>query len=301
MVRIGGQSRSPELDNINLRAVSRAFARNKHESTILREAYSELRELMETARSTLGLLNDIQKGAKQISTALRPFLSRYYPKVYSQLYSPKGKISTSTTPRDPLLAWAGLGNKYLDLAADPKGLIYKDKISGNLLRKAELDIESLTPLERQFLWQTWVKQVERKQTESLAHQISLANTLQNRINTIHTEINYQAILSTDIISITTTGLAKEVSLLQRLRYKVILYEEAAEILEAHLISALMPGVEHIIQIGNHRQLRPQINNHRNLSLESRYSKPYQLDRSQFERLAIGQAGLPPIPIAQLNI
>jgi hypothetical protein len=75
----------------------------------------------------------------------------------------------------------------------------------------------------------------------------------------------------------------------------------AEVLEAHLISALMPAVEHIIQIGDHQQLRPQINNHRDLSLESRSGKPYQLDRSQFERLAVGQAGLPPIPIAQFNV
>jgi len=58
MVRVGGQSQSPELDDINLRAVSRAFARRKHERAMLSEAYSELRELMETARSALGLLND---------------------------------------------------------------------------------------------------------------------------------------------------------------------------------------------------------------------------------------------------
>jgi len=299
MIRVGGQSRSPELDDINLRAVSRAFVRKKHESTMLSEAYSELRELMETARNTLGLLSDIQKGAKQVSTALRPFLSRRYPRVYSQLYPPEGEVSTSTTPRDALLALAELGNKYP--AVDPEEFIYRDEISGELLRRAELDMESLTPLERQFLWQTWVKQFEREQTERLAHQMSLADALQDRINTIHTELNHQAILSTDVIGITTTGLAKEASLLQRLRCKVILCEEAAEILEAHLISALMPGVEHIIQIGDHQQLRPQINNHRDLSLESRYGKPYQLDRSQFERLAVGQVCLPPIPIAQLNV
>lgn len=71
-------------------------------------------------------------------------------------------------------------------------------------------------------------------------------------------------------------------------------------LEAHLVAALMPGIEHLIQIGDHQQLRPQINNH-SLSLESTKGQLYQLDRSQFERLAIGQNGLPALPVAQLNI
>lgn len=70
-------------------------------------------------------------------------------------------------------------------------------------------------------------------------------------------------------------------------------------MEAHVISSLMPGVEHFIQIGDHRQLRPQIQNY-SLSLESSSGKAWQLDRSQFERRAVGEPGLNPIPVAQLN-
>lgn len=67
-----------------------------------------------------------------------------------------------------------------------------------------------------------------------------------------------------------------------------------------MISALLPSVEHFIQIGDHQQLRPQINNH-GLSLESKQGTPYQLGRSQFERISIGEAGRPSFPVAQLNI
>lgn len=67
-----------------------------------------------------------------------------------------------------------------------------------------------------------------------------------------------------------------------------------------MLSALLPTVEHIIQIGDHEQLRPQINNF-GLSLESKQGVLYQLDRSQFERLSVGIPGRPRIPVAQLDV
>lgn len=67
-----------------------------------------------------------------------------------------------------------------------------------------------------------------------------------------------------------------------------------------MISALLPNVEHFIQIGDHQQLRLQINDY-GLSLESQQGTPYQLDRSQFERLSAGERGRPSFPLAQLNV
>jgi hypothetical protein len=71
-------------------------------------------------------------------------------------------------------------------------------------------------------------------------------------------------------------------------------------MEPHMILALLPNVEHFIQVGDHQQLRPQINNY-GLSLESQQGTPYQLDRSQFERLSLGEPGRPSFPVAQLNV
>ena len=71
-------------------------------------------------------------------------------------------------------------------------------------------------------------------------------------------------------------------------------------MEPHILSALLPSVEHIIQIGDHEQLRPQINNY-GLSLESNQGILYKLDRSQFERLSVGEPGRPKMPVAQLNV
>lgn len=60
-------------------------------------------------------------------------------------------------------------------------------------------------------------------------------------------------------------------------------EEAGEVLEAHLLTTLLPSVEQAILIGDHLQLRPKVQNY---ELES--SNPrgiqYSLDMSLFERL-----------------
>ncbi|KAL4804110.1 hypothetical protein BDV18DRAFT_166268 [Aspergillus unguis] len=134
----------------------------------------------------------------------------------------------------------------------------------------------------------------------LFESLDRAASLREHINAVHEEVNRRALMQAHVVGITTTALARHIETLRRLGSKVIICEEAAEVMEAHVTSALMPGVEHFIQIGDHRQLRPQIRNH-SLSLEAPTRGKWQLDRSQFERRAVGEPGLKPAPIAQLNV
>ncbi|KAL4865893.1 hypothetical protein BDV12DRAFT_210786 [Aspergillus spectabilis] len=143
---------------------------------------------------------------------------------------------------------------------------------------------------------TW----QESETASLFEALDHAANLRGEINAVHEEVNRRALIQADVVGITTTTLARHIETLRRLGTKVIICEEAAEVMEAHVTSALMPGVEHFIQIGDHRQLRPQIQNH-SLSLETSTGLKWQLDRSQFERRAVGEPGLKPAPVAQLNV
>lgn len=45
---------------------------------------------------------------------------------------------------------------------------------------------------------------------------------------------------------------------------IVMVEEAAEILEAHVLSALSPRTRHLILIGDHKQLRPKVGVHMQL-------------------------------------
>ncbi|CAI8041390.1 NFX1-type zinc finger-containing protein 1 [Geodia barretti] len=81
----------------------------------------------------------------------------------------------------------------------------------------------------------------------------------------------------DVIGMTTSGAAKYQHILHRIKPKIVIVEEAAEVLEAHIVSALSAGTQHLILIGDHKQLRPKPNEHV-------LATKYNLSISLFERL-----------------
>ncbi|KAL6920984.1 hypothetical protein FSST1_005010 [Fusarium sambucinum] len=62
---------------------------------------------------------------------------------------------------------------------------------------------------------------------------------------------------------------------------IILVEEAGEILDAHIITAMSASVKQLILIGDHKQLRPKIGNY---ALTKEKGEGYDLNVSLFERL-----------------
>lgn len=73
------------------------------------------------------------------------------------------------------------------------------------------------------------------------------------------------------------GAARYHSLLQKLQPAVTIVEEAAEVFEAHTVTALTPGCQQLILIGDHQQLRPS-------PTVYELAKDYHLDMSLFERM-----------------
>ena len=80
-----------------------------------------------------------------------------------------------------------------------------------------------------------------------------------------------------VIGATITGAAFHHELLHAVKPKVVIVEEAAEILEPFLVAAINPEVEHLILIGDHKQLRPHVDTFKLV-------KEYNFDVSMMERL-----------------
>jgi hypothetical protein len=171
----------------------------------------------------------------------------------------------------------------------------------NIIRKANANVFSLRRSERLVLITHWVQEIHEAKVAELFEVVDGAATTQTKLENVHAESSRRILQEADVIGMTTSGLAGRISLLKRLPCKVLICEEAGEILEPHMISALLPTIEHCIQIGDHEQLRPSVSNFDELSLESERGKLHQLDKSQFERLSVGEAGRPSVPIAQLNV
>ena len=73
------------------------------------------------------------------------------------------------------------------------------------------------------------------------------------------------------------GAAKYSKILEELQPRITIVEEAAEVLESHILTSLTPGCQHLILIGDHQQLRPN-------PTVYELAKDYQLDVSLFERM-----------------
>ena len=80
-----------------------------------------------------------------------------------------------------------------------------------------------------------------------------------------------------VIAMTTTCAARYRQILARIKPQIIIIEEAAEVLEAHVITSLTAGAEHVILIGDHQQLKPK-------PTVYKLAKDYNLELSLFERM-----------------
>ncbi|WXC40389.1 hypothetical protein QX201_000227 [Fusarium graminearum] len=155
-------------------------------------------------------------------------------------------------------------------------------------------------VERRALVNNWSRRHQEEQTDVLFEAMDEYEEQQKNIKRTHDATNVRTMNQADVIGLTTTALAGRIDMLRSLKPKIVICEEAGEVKESDIISALMPGLQQVIQIGDHKQLRPNINNY-DLSLESMSGQQWQLDRSQFERRGEGEPGLDPSPLTQLNV
>jgi hypothetical protein len=292
VIRVGGQSRSDVLKDHNLRIIAQSEGKTKTESHGVYQAFTSLKENEGEANLTLQQLRGAGKDPdwKHLENHIR----QKYPRIHGQF----GRIDEEgfeTVGRHPFDIW-----KPEKATIDPPVVASALQLA-NALKKASQNAYSLNHDERCALVCLWANEVYEDIVAELLETIESSAKLQENLNNIHDETDRRILQDAEVIGVTTSGLAKRISVLQRVRSKVIICEEAGEVMEPHMISALLPTVEHCIQIGDHEQLRPSINNFKELSLESQQGALHQLDRSQFERLSVGQRGRPLMPVAQLGV
>ncbi|KAK2592854.1 hypothetical protein QQS21_009457 [Conoideocrella luteorostrata] len=299
IIRIGGQSQSSLLQGHNLRVVSQLDQKSRSENYHLATSFEGLDKHTKQITRILDIARSMTKRPKWKSFQyhlLENHLLENYERIYHQ-FSQVDEEGYRTVGR-PFELWAPEEIFLVDLG-DERETNRTGEVE-RIVEKAETNIHTLSRRERHCLVQFWCRQIYDQALNDLFEEVKAADVTQGIITNVHDEVDRRVLQDADVIGITTTGLAKRISTLKHVKCKVIICEEAGEVMEPHMISALLPTVEHFIQIGDHEQLRPQINNH-SLSLESKQGALYQLDRSQFERLSVGVPGRPKMPLAQLNI
>ena len=139
------------------------------------------------------------------------------------------------------------------------------------------DVWQLPYQQRWRLYRLWVAGYIEIQEQVMVRYQTAYEALSQQRKEIDREEDYLILKDAKVIGLTTTGAAKHRQLLQRVRPKIIVVEEAAEVLEAHIITTLSSDCKHLILIGDHQQLRPN-------PTVYRLAKQFNLDVSLFERM-----------------
>ena len=92
-------------------------------------------------------------------------------------------------------------------------------------------------------------------------------------------IKLRCLQKADVIGLTTTAAARDNVLISQLQSKILIVEEAAEVLEPQLVASLTKHTQHLILIGDHKQLRPK-------TIDHLFGREYKLEISMFERLVM---------------
>ncbi|KAI0442324.1 P-loop containing nucleoside triphosphate hydrolase protein [Xylaria telfairii] len=129
----------------------------------------------------------------------------------------------------------------------------------------------------------WENNIRQDKLSELTTHIKEFNQLQKTLQSLRKAKTECILQSKRIIACTTTAASMYASEIQSAEPGIIIVEEAGEILESHILAAMGPTTKHLIQIGDHKQLRPKAKNYK-LSVEA--GNGYDLNRSLFERLVL---------------
>ncbi|KAL9528303.1 NFX1-type zinc finger-containing protein [Sphaerulina musiva] len=286
IVRIGGRSKSERLQDVNLKVLSQRLVQTKTEKSQYRELSQKVKE--ESAEISK-LLETFGSVGSQEAVELHLFHNHqtHYQRLFGNI--DEDGFSLVRHQRSEILdVWLKAG---LHSRRRPRSITELRNVHLNLMSVAE----------RRTMFNSWVVEMKDELHEKLRHAFSAYDESKERLNLIRTELKLRVLRQANIIGITTSGLARNLELLQGVDPKVLVCEEAGEVLEAHMLTAILPSIEHCILIGDHQQLRPQVQNF-DLSIESHNGGQYALDVSLFERLVQPQDLLAqPLPFCTLEV
>lgn len=273
IIRMGSRSKSERLEQLNLRVIAKDVDLTKAEK---RDMYESKLEQEECQGTITRLLDELARcdSLPSIRNYLKTSHRRHYDQLFGKETDDQDFKKVQRTVRNPLHQWLrGGSNSQHGEQAEPRNV--------ELLQRSSL--MDLTTTERQRLYRHWLQEIRDPIITSIIRSHKSYEEAKKHRDLIRLEARHRCLQQANIIGVTTTGMARDLHLLRKLRTKVVVCEEAGEVLEAHILTALLPSVEQLILIGDHLQLHPQIQNYELQSTNPR-GVQYSLDVSLFERL-----------------
>jgi AAA domain len=275
LVRLGGRTKSTKLEALQINHLARTKADHSVDTTHrIRQIDASIHKKKD------GLVTELQELATEVGWdsplgGLNEYLSTEYPELHRCLHVPS---------RTDGFTMVGKGGK--DMEGD---FLFK------CWKRGESFPSSLAHLIGPGFDTVWGKSLEvrlddigRWRRDMLSANVDsvrksvkeISESLQEKRELLH-DRDLDVLRRARVIGATTSGAASYKNILSSIGAGVIIVEEAGEVLESHVLTALSDETKHLILIGDHKQLRPKVETYK-LSLVSGHG--YDLDCSLFERL-----------------
>lgn len=288
IVRIGGSSKSKMLQTRNIMNLKtdNSFGEHHTFSRLYRQCKIQEEEIVSA-------FNEKKSNGNFLS-----WLSSHYTREYSAIVgffgdeeedgdsdgfvtqdsrgksAPERWNSWITGKKSPVFGTRGAGEPDVEAPAGDANVTPYDLLNTK-------DLWSLSKKKRKLLKTFWQGQWLNHSEEIFARQMQDYEDCVQEMREINLSCSLRILRSCKIVGMTTTGCAQNQELVRALSPNIVICEEAGEVLEAHLLPCITSGIQRLIQIGDHLQLRPSVTEFK-LSLSAR--RGYNLDISLFERL-----------------
>jgi precorrin-6x reductase len=100
-----------------------------------------------------------------------------------------------------------------------------------------------------LLWSHWQSEYRQVHSAGLPALLERYQRVVEEMQRIDDAKQIRVLRAAKIVAITTSGAASHQRLLSALQPKVVVCEEAGEVLESHIVAALTQGTEQLIMIG----------------------------------------------------
>jgi hypothetical protein len=229
VIRIGSQSKSEILKPLNLNKVVRdTVFQNKAEGKV---RFHLKKQLKEEERVIFAINDALQNSSKW--SGIKQYLSINYPRrvaEFEDIGADGFARMHHQKKNDPLNDWLG---------GFPQGqhANYRGPVR-SMEQLERLGIHQMLPAERHIILKHWVSETKKDEIPQFISYLHEFLATQTRMDDIRSEESLRCLQQARIIGITSSGMARNLSLMHRLHSKVLIMEEAGELLEAHSITSV---------------------------------------------------------------
>ncbi len=290
--RVGGRSKSKTLEPYNIKKFVNLAKKNKGirftTKNFLRNVQNRLKHLTDFLNGRNPSISSVSMYSFFLSEAIIEEL-RWHCDIYEMVVPVLSQLVPKKTEKNPFHDYIK-AERHLSFDDDREYTIFEEKSLKQFVsffkKVASMSNKEATECLEQLAEDGWLPydvhlRLFKYCLDKLKHawQREAEHTAQeNAENDKRIQlIRVNCLQEADVIGVTINGAAKYKAALTQVKSKICVIEEAGEVMEPHVITTLTPHTQHLILIGDHKQLRPKTNS-------DVIGREYKLNISMFERL-----------------